>query len=100
MNKLDIILRINKTITELEKIREELISEYPEYLHDMTMKQLLDGRASVRLLNAIYGVGYQDVPVLTFVKISRIDVLKFRGCGKLTMLELSRIIKEVTGIDW
>lgn len=100
MNKLDIILRINKAISELEKIREEVISEYPEYLRDMTMGQLLEGKASVRLLNTIYGVGYQDVPVLTFVKISRIDVLKFRGCGKLTMLELSRIIKEETGIDW
>jgi vacuolar-type H+-ATPase subunit D/Vma8 len=45
MNKLELIRRINNAIAELQNIREELTSEYPEIYHDMTMGQLLDGKA-------------------------------------------------------
>lgn len=101
MDKLKLIRRINNAIAELQNIREELTSEYPEIYHDMTMWQLLDGKASVRLLNVMKHDEVGNISVVTFVQnFKHTDMLKYRGFGKLTMLELSRIIKEETGIDW
>lgn len=101
MNKLDLIIRVNNAISELESIRKELLSDYPEWLDNMTMKQLLDGKASMRLLNIMKHEELDDIPVIMFTQTFRhSDMLKFHGLGKLTMLELSKIIKEETGIDW
>lgn len=101
MNKVKLIQKVNKAIAELEEIRKELLTEFPDYLNDMTMYQLLEGKASIRLLNIMHMGDFRDVLVPEFLNnITRLDFLKIRTCGKLTMLELSRIIKEETGIDW
>lgn len=101
MNKLDLLIRVNNAISELESIRKELLSDYPEWLDNMTMKQLLDGKASVRLLNVMKYRNMDKISVTMFVQIVKhSDMLAFHGVGKLTMLELSKIIKDETGINW
>ena len=101
MNKLDLIIRVNNAISELEAIRKELMSCFPEWLDNMTMKQLLDGKASMRLLNVMKYRNMDNISVTMFVQtIKHSDMLAFRGIGKSTMLELSKIIKDETGIDW
>lgn len=101
MNKLDLLIKVNNAISELENIRKELLSDYPEWLDNMTMKQLLDGKASVRLLNVMKYREMDRISVTMFVqKVRHSDMLAFHGVGKSTMLELSKIIKDETGIDW
>lgn len=100
MDKLDILLRINKAIAELENIRKEVMSDFPECLENMTMGQLLKDKASIRLLNVLHCRGYLDMPVNDFLQIDRLVIVNIRTCGKKTLEELSRIIKEKTGIDW
>lgn len=101
MDKIKLIKKVNNAIAELEEIRKELMTQFPDYLNEMTMFQLLEGKASVRLLNIIHMAELRDIPVSEFLNyIDRLEFLRYRTCGKTTMLELSRIIKEETGIDW
>ena len=99
MDKVELIKKVNKAISELEEIRRELMSEFPDYLEKITMREFLEGKASIRLLNSLQA--YRQMYVKTFiVNYKRTDVLTLRNFGKVTMLELARIIKEETGIDW
>ena len=99
MDKVELIRKVNKAISELEEIRRELMSEFPDYLEKITMREFLEGKASIRLLNSLQA--YRQMYVKTFiVNYKRTDVLTLRNFGKVTMLELARIIKEETGIDW
>lgn len=99
MDKIKLIKKVNKAISELEEIRKELMSEFPDYLERTTMQEFLEGKASIRLLNSLQA--YRQMYVKTFiVNYKRTDVLTLRNLGKVTMLELARIIKEETGIDW
>jgi len=102
MDKVELIQRINKCIAELSFIRQELLDDFPEYLHKMTMHQLLLNKgASVRLLNCFKQTEYGDISVSTFLnEVKAIDVLKFRNFGKITLIELRKIIKDETGFDW
>ena len=99
MDKVELIRKVNKAISELEEIRKELMSEFPDYLERITMQEFLKGKASIRLLNSLQA--YRQMYVKTFIaNYKRTDVLTLRNFGKVTMLELVRIIKEETGIDW
>ena len=101
MNVVKLLQRVNDAIAELEDIRKEILSEYPEWFNNVTMYNLISKKASVRLLNVMKHDEIGELPVIVFVqKIKRIDMFKYRGFGKLTMLELSKIIKEETGMDW
>lgn len=99
MDKVKLIQKVNKAIAELEEIREELMSEFPDFLEKVTMGEFLKDRASIRVINALGA--YKQMYVKTFItNYKRSDTLTLRNFGKVSMLELSRIIKEETGIDW